>query len=192
MHPVPIPTPPRGASLPWEPSYTPSSVRFLFINTGAVKALTVQCHNHASTMDAKTPMGRYVFSLHHVAPLTASVGLAPKALLYYHGLGPGHSTGSSLLLVGRDRGRQESFLSHLFLFLSKYRGPLPQGNEMKKKKRKKKQRKHRKQEEVFSLICHAVCIFMCFYSCVLWEEIAKQKNRNPRQGLNQTWQLKLL
>lgn len=90
-------------------------------------------------------MGGYVFSLHHVAPLTASVGLAPKALLYYHELAPGHSTDSSLLLVGRDRGRQESFLSHLFLFLSKYRCPLPQGNEMQKKKTNKESTGNKKK-----------------------------------------------
>lgn len=120
------------ASLPWKPNYTPSSVRFLLINR-AVREFTSRCHNCASKMDAKTLVRAHVFSPRHVAPLAGPLGLPPKALLYYHGLGPGHRTDSSLLPVGRDGGTQESFLSHLFLFLSKYMGSFPQGNERQTK-----------------------------------------------------------
>lgn len=134
--------PPSEASLPWEPNYNPCTVRFLLINRGTVTTLRgvhIRCHNCASTMDAKTPVRWCVFSPHHVVSLKGSLGLPPNALLYSHGLGPGHITDSSPLLVGRDRGRPESFLSYLFLLLSKYRDPFPQANERQTKTTNKAQ-----------------------------------------------------
>lgn len=114
------------ASLPWEPNYTPPSVRFLLVIKGTVTVLR-EAHTKVSQLGRKngckgTHESMY-FSAFHAASLTGSLDLPPEALLCCHGLEPGRSTDSLLLLMVRDKGRQENFLRHLFL--SKYRAHFP-------------------------------------------------------------------
>lgn len=123
---------------------------------------TPRCHNCAAKMDAKTPTSACGFL--PLMLLLSQAVLACHTRLCFVTMGWSQATADSiLLLMVREKGRQENVLRHLFL--SKYRAHFPR--EMKGKQ--KQQSKLMKQ--VFSLICHTAHTFMHSYSFVLWEAI---------------------